>query len=86
MPKPLYWVHPELERNGGQLKSLCCNTVGAASCRDGIVAGSHSHKGTDGMAQRAIRRFQLEWSMLGFSGSTLFEVLEIFFAVDASRS
>jgi hypothetical protein len=49
-------------------------------------AGSHSHKGTDGMAQRAISCFQVEWSILRFSGSTLFEALEIFFAVDTSRS
>ena len=47
MPKPLYWVHPEPETNGGfQLKWLCRNTVGVASCRDGIVAGSHSHNRT----------------------------------------
>jgi hypothetical protein len=26
-------------------KEVGCFSVGAASCRDGIVAGSHSHKG-----------------------------------------
>jgi hypothetical protein len=45
-------------RAGGLLKEVKPSSVGAASCREDIVAGSHSHKNDNSLTGRMVQRAQ----------------------------